>query len=98
MRRAILRPFYGMKITKPSEPEYQTEEPSNNVQSGTPAKHMASARGSSSVPKENVPANTGTAARVTSALRPKAGANDATVADLSEQVHAAANTSHLSIG
>ena len=57
------------------------------MQGGTPAKNMASARGNASVPKENVPANTGTAARATVMLRPKAGASDTTVADLTEQVN-----------
>ena len=58
------------------------------LQSGTPAKSVASARVSSSVPKENVPANTGAGARAAGALRPKAVAGDSTVADLTEQVHA----------
>ena len=57
------------------------------MQSGTPAKSVASARVSSSVPKENVPANTGASARGAGALRPKAVAGDSTVADLTEQVH-----------
>lgn len=61
---------------------------SAGVQSGTPAKTMASARGSSAVPKENVPANTGAAVRSTGTLRPKGPASDNAVADLTEQVHA----------
>ncbi len=57
-----------------------------DAQSGTPAKHVGSARAASSVPKENVPANTVTAARTAAALRPKANSSDPAVADLTEQV------------
>ena len=55
------------------------------LQSGTPGKHMASTRGST-VPKENVNANTGNAPRSTGTLRPRANAGDAAVAELTEQV------------
>ena len=40
------------------------------------------------MPKENVPANTGAAARATGTLRPKTVASDTRVADLTEQVRA----------
>ena len=55
------------------------------LQSGTPAKHMASAR-AGMVPKENVNANTGNAPRSTGALRPRPHAGDAAMAELTEQV------------
>ena len=65
------------------------------LQSGTPAKHMGSAR-ASAVPKENVNANTGNAPRSTGALRPRANAGDAAVAELTEQVtHYVINSSLL---
>ncbi len=64
---------------------HQTEQRMLCLQSGTPAKHMASAR-AGMVPKENVNANTGNAPRSTGALRPRPHAGDAAMAELTEQV------------
>ena len=64
---------------------HQTEQCMPCLQSGTPAKHMASVR-AGMVPKENVNANTGNAPRSTGALRPRPHAGDAAMAELTEQV------------
>ena len=64
---------------------HQAEQSMLCLQSGTPAKHMTSAR-AGMVPKENVNANTGNAPRSTGALRPRPHAGDAAMAELTEQV------------